>query len=531
MIELREKPPEGMLDWVKKKALWPELLIYKSGWVKDYITGLSDPCVDASCSACGQSMKLDKHGSGKNIKAAWWDGTEYREYGSYDECYCPECGKRVMAMHVSSFQDEYRRYCWPFTIERQGEAVVLYLWQVERAIDKQARVRWQVKPWEAYVYEGKKATRCKHWSTMYFGVTRYSAVWIETKKMQDTAGDAELFYCPEGIAAVTSGTALENSKLELYMNCVTAPLYPVTWLRMYQRHNRAENLMTCGLAEAVAQILHREKRETVGYDSRSGWSSSTDMLKWIDWKQKRPTEMLRIGKEEVGYFTPQKEDSGIRLRAVSCLRAKGFTLRCGEESGRPLAEQEEILRRGLKPAQVREYLDSQRREYLTLRDYWNMSEQLGNTLTEKRDLLPKDLKEAHDRCAVRQKERKLEHLKKAFGTRYRKMSMYSWEREGILIRPVETPGELIREGEQLHHCVASYAENHASGRTTIMLIRRTEKPEEPWYTLEFNQKTKSVIQNRGNRNCNRTKEVTEFEAAWLEWIRGGCVKKKETSAA
>ena len=56
-----------------------------------------------------------------------------------------------------------------------------------------------------------------------------------------------------------------------------------------------------------------------------------------------------------------------------------------------------------------------------------------------------------------------------------------------------------------------------------------DKPDEPWYTLNFNEKTLSVTENRGMRNCARTEEIRNFENTWLEWIRSG--RKRRTSAA
>ena len=92
----------------------------------------------------------------------------------------------------------------------------------------------------------------------------------------------------------------------------------------------------------------------------------------------------------------------------------------------------------------------------------------------------------------------------------------TWEQEGILIRPVEDQKELIAEGKTLNHCVGTYAKRHAEGRCSILLIRKTEEPDKPWYTLNFNVKTGTVTENRGNRNCARTPEVQAFEEAWLK---------------
>ena len=84
----------------------------------------------------------------------------------------------------------------------------------------------------------------------------------------------------------------------------------------------------------------------------------------------------------------------------------------------------------------------------------------------------------------------------------------------------------------MHHCVGTYKEKHAEGRSAIFFIRRASEPEKPWYTLELNLKEMTVIQNRGKRNCARTEEVESFEKAWLEHIKtiAGTKKKGQNAA-
>ena len=71
----------------------------------------------------------------------------------------------------------------------------------------------------------------------------------------------------------------------------------------------------------------------------------------------------------------------------------------------------------------------------------------------------------------------------------------------------------------MDHCVARYAERHCKKEASIMLIRRTEKPEEPWYTLNLDVKSLSVIENHGLKNCSPTEEVQVFVGAWLKHMK------------
>ena len=91
-----------------------------------------------------------------------------------------------------------------------------------------------------------------------------------------------------------------------------------------------------------------------------------------------------------------------------------------------------------------------------------------------------------------------------------------------------TAAELIDEGSALHHCVATYAKEHLSGQTVIFFIRKKSEPDKPFYTLEYNPKTESIVQCRGLCNCGKTPEVKAFVKAWSEYIRS---KKKKSHAA
>ncbi len=69
--------------------------------------------------------------------------------------------------------------------------------------------------------------------------------------------------------------------------------------------------------------------------------------------------------------------------------------------------------------------------------------------------------------------------------------------------------------------MAGYARDHAGGKTAIFFIRRADRPQEPWFTLELDEKRLEVRQNRGLRNCDPSEEVRSFVAQWLNWCRKG----------
>jgi hypothetical protein len=83
-----------------------------------------------------------------------------------------------------------------------------------------------------------------------------------------------------------------------------------------------------------------------------------------------------------------------------------------------------------------------------------------------------------------------------------------------LIRPAKDSIELLEEGKKLSHCVGTYSNKYAEGKTNIFVIRKIDEVDKPFYTLEFFND--SIIQVRGNRNCSPTKEVEAFVEAFKE---------------
>ena len=134
-------------------------------------------------------------------------------------------------------------------------------------------------------------------------------------------------------------------------------------------------------------------------------------------------------------------------------------------------------------------------------DLWIMTLRAGGTLTDDADAFPRDFAAAHDRVAARigaianrlhdrHIMARLPALEKRLG--------FEWG--GLILRPACSAAEVIREGEQLHHCVGTYVEKYAAGQTVICVLRRAVEPEAPWRTVEISATSGEVLQDRGLRN-------------------------------
>lgn len=159
------------------------------------------------------------------------------------------------------------------------------------------------------------------------------------------------------------------------------------------------------------------------------------------------------------------------------------------------------------------------------RDYLKECEDLGFDMTDKQILFPRDLAKAHERTSVQLKVRANAVEDAKIRAIAEKLSGVAWQKDGLLVRPAANAEEIITEGKRQNHCVGSYLPRVARGETNILLVRRTEAPEEPFYTMEY--KNGQIIQCRGNSNCMTTTEVQAFIDEWLAWTK----KKKKSKAA
>lgn len=62
----------------------------------------------------------------------------------------------------------------------------------------------------------------------------------------------------------------------------------------------------------------------------------------------------------------------------------------------------------------------------------------------------------------------------------------------------------------MHHCVASYADRIIAGTSIIFFMRKADKPDEPYITMEFDRQG-SLVQARKSHNASiNNKAETDF---------------------
>jgi len=133
-------------------------------------------------------------------------------------------------------------------------------------------------------------------------------------------------------------------------------------------------------------------------------------------------------------------------------------------------------------------------------DYIENCKKLRYNLKNEFVLFPRDLTAAHDRAYVLVEKSKNKEFEKAIAKVGKKLETLSWEYKGHIVVVPKTLEEIIKEGHKLHHCVGTYVERVAKEQTIILFLRKKEKPDEPYYTIQVNPRNYEIIQCRGKNN-------------------------------
>lgn len=557
------EPPDGFLAWAEEKldSLETHGLIYAQEWVDDWgLEVLLDEwagpkkrrMVRTKCSFCGYEELLH-YGRGQRdygfIPAETYsevEGGSVAEEG--DELLCPNCGMSVKVRKKSSLRQ--RGYfvadeATAMSAGLVGEDNLLALtgWMIQRRVYPNATERLVAIPAEAYVFSADECAQLMGWTNGYSGhggyFIQYTREWRQPKDWSERWGQEENIFSltPELVA----GSCLPHCKLDVYMEPRTgAEHHPVAWLRLYQEHSNAEAVLVHGLPRVLDDLILKYTRS----DRWEGNQKGCLELPELDWGQTRPAQILHLNREELRMARDQ--DWGTLFWNL---------FRYSKAAGEVLSEQDivnafylgddyvgQLVGRGPvsksiayllqqcgqwddgyvpEPEDEDPQLDTGVPDVQTLLDYWTMAEQLGWDLSSTQVRFPHNLFAAHDDASAQLYARKEAGRAGLFRIRRRYLSRWAFAADGLVIRPAASQQELTDEGNHLSHCVSTYGAKHAEGETAIFFIRRKNRPKEPYYTLEFNEKEMEVRQNRGKRNCPRTPEIQAFENLWLSWVRAG----------
>lgn len=331
--------------------------------------------------------------------------------------------------------------------------------------------------------------------------------------------------------------------IELLTACCFYPRQ-IEWLVKLGLGEAVEDLVGRGVknaalirwgAEKPKDFLRCTRQEALDAAGDKSIHSPLDVLKLYVQQKDKPVKMTLVS----AAFFAQACHGELRRQILNLLVQHGvhaekmmrYLQQAGavatEEKGRPVSDSEI----------VRLYMD-----------YLDAAENCGMDLENPVIFMPRDLIEKHDRVttawsAIQRQRRKAAQAEadrkaaEAYRKRLHTLSeKYLFWTDDFLIRAPVNADEIVDEGKALKHCVGGYADRHLSGATTILFLRRRDKPHTSLATIEMNGNR--IMQVHGYRNelesCadNPDREsARKLYAAvldpWLKWLKGGSKRDKD----
>lgn len=325
---------------------------------------------------------------------------------------------------------------------------------------------------------------------------------------RDGIGFVPSGYSRKSIAEAVAGTPFEHSTWEQYEHGDMTEFFD-----LFARYPTVEYLTKLGFARLVNEKLS-------GYRTHSA----------VNWRGKTLQKVLRLKGSDLQvarknpkaitfdalYILQQgaKDGSNFRLQEVieiasklemhNLKDAKGFQEQYGN-----IRKLFNYVERQFELAEAKDKKEKRYYNYAsalsTWRDYIRDCKQLGYDLTNRKIVFPKDLDQAHKETIRQVKIQANPEIDAKIRARVRKLKNLTLRVDNLIIRSVKDMGELIDEGQELKHCVGTYANGHAEGKCIIMVIRRLTEPDKPYYTLEVNRGR--IAQCYGFRHAKPTPEV------------------------
>lgn len=497
-----------------------EVLTYRKVKLRNPLTEELEPFINCTCSVCESQ----------------WITTDYGFVGTYpafetadgikkngEMLSCPECGAKLEAAYYTRLRRHpIKTIHYPWEIIKADGCIIFLCWAVVYEIDEYGPgIETEMR--NAYMLDtaGKwhrfTAMERAGWSSL--SPMEYVGEWREMRTFNVVDGGWRRILPHD--PAVYEGTALENAKLEK-LEAINAGADLLLYARLYMRHPSVENItMTSPQLMAAAM---RYSRNVKGLD-------------WINWDSKRPHEMLYMEKQDF-----RKAATLSMLDACAVIDTQ-FAVSACELWGAPKSYAKTMGKQGadfayskykcqelrswslvriwnyvLKVAEAMQNKGRAIEEAISLCvDYWEDAKKAKFDTSASAVMFPKDIKAAQARAVMAIEYEEKEEYKAAFAKQAKRLEPLRWECDDLIIIPAKNERELIVEGTILGHCVGGYAASHCAGHS-IFFIRQSTAPEVPFYTLQLNTKTGVVMQNRGEKNCNRTPQVAAFEKKWLQKV-------------
>lgn len=300
-------------------------------------------------------------------------------------------------------------------------------------------------------------------------------------------------------------------------------------LETYARAPQIESICKVGLTDICREIL---------------WARGQTSM--IDKRQTEVHRILKMTKEEYRYLLDNSKESFRQKKARNLIEIS-------RKIKRPIKELECVaefatetmkdtlytILKYISPTKLVNYMKKQQEIstrpipslLIEYRDY--LLEQLaaGEDMEDDIILRPRDLIQTHVRLVAEREQIKNQKYINDMMEKYENIpkhsekipKKYTWQQDGLMIRPAKNAAEIVMEGRILHHCVGSdfqrYMKNFNKNVAWILLLRKEKEQSTPYITVEM--QGKKIVQWHGDHDTKPDKEkVEDFLRKYIEHIGG-----------
>lgn len=429
------------------------------------------------------------------------------ELGELDSLNCPWCFADTTVMHRSKVKGGRTKQVLGCTVENIGGYTALICWLTAKHIYDDGTYDIETYPRDAYVIgERGGITRYRHTKGSSGGFTSETRLngWV----MSGTCKDSFIIPYHDWLSGMNhekyrgivydrvpflGGCTGEKTGIEEYIKA--GGKYPITYLKIWQKHRNVENLVKAGWTHLIEENITRHAH----YDPRSIYTE----VEGVDFSKKKPHEMLRMSKADFKAFARngifwhedvfgkwvEYHESGGRNSALEFdeyykqFHASGVACLMAFRELDDQVDFQEIIKylqkQGMDPDDLHYLMDAR-----------EMARELypDRELTQA-ELWPRNLKAVHDNLvrlqALQQDEAKNQKLNEGFRRIVDLYGHLEWTDGDLCIRLPRQNSDLIMEGKILDHCVARYGNVHVKGEGVIFFVRKYRRPERSYFTLNI----------------------------------------------
>lgn len=509
------------------------------------------------CTACGDEFQAGWHEGNIAITQmedgelleGWIPADENYEtvlFGDGQEMHCPRCGIAARATRRSGIRGRSFRTRIAELTNIAGTTCIVY-WFVERRLNKRGYSGVWFEPSQAVALSPAGRLLRFGWD--------WGKSWSKRAAMKDPEsmpfnGGGDMWNRFTGAylfnnAGNMEGTTGEKTGIDAYFRERDA-CRAAGYLKLWQKHPTVEALVKTGGAAMMADYV--ALRELNADIPETGA---------LNLSERKPHRITGLGKDEYRFIT--KERWKLSLLAQFQIYRKLWPKTTVEEftgwahilDERRMEEFRKYYADGLGKicSYLNKHWENENISYYL--DYRRMLDSVRADTGAQRPLtaeekFPRDLTAAHDRVADAQRAIWIEAKRKGtpdqiktFAGMKKTYAPLEWKNGEFCIVIPESPEDLVREGDILHHCVGGYASQHCNGKM-IFFVRHARRPERSWYTLNEDVNGTAVrrIQLHGYRNemvkgktLTIPKEVTDFVQRWEKEILAPYLKNKGRKSA